>query len=686
MTSQGSEASGRRLAAILFTDLVGSTALMAESEEAGLRAKRRHRELVRERVSRYRGEFIEAPGDETLSIFGSALDAVNCALAIEGALASESFALHMGIHSGDVLVQGGEVLGDGVNIAARVCELSEGGGICISGEVYQAIRNQPGIEARSLGERELRNVGRPVAVYWIGRGVAAQVPSRASLTGRRSRLPVFAASGALIVVLLGLAGWWLLPTAADADPIRSIAVLPLENLTSGEDSRALAVGLTDALIGELARRSSLRVTSLRSVMSMDTRRPLREIASELGVDAVVAGTLLQSGGRVQITANLVDARSDQILWSDRFEQETGDLIGLVSEIAESAASGIQAELEPSSGRQVDPDAQRAYLRGRSEFADFSYDSLQRALVLFEEAIGRDSEFAAAHVAKAQTQLVLQWGFDHEPALKAYPEVRESALAALELEPGLADAHAVLGMVHMVYDWEWGAAERELRRAVEIGGADPFLESQYAMYLASMARRSEAEAALERTLQRAPNELAIQMYRMWLYVFLRDFGRALEEGEALLPDYPDSPVVLNVVATLLEYLGRWDEAVPLWYRLFRAQGASEESIADYETTYREGGVEAVLREQIRSIEANGPLTRSMPLVNRARTYAQAGELDKAFEHLDRAIEARESQLVVFLRGPYFPPEFERDPRFQEYLERVGLPPLPAEVSVTEGEMS
>ena len=171
----------RRLAAILFTDMVGSTALMAESEEAGLRAKRRHRELVQGQVASYRGEFIEAPGDESLSIFGNALDAVNCALGIEAAAEGEDFKLHIAIHSGDVLVGDGEVQGDGVNIAARLVPLSEGGGICISGEVYQAVRNHPEIEAASIGEHELRNVGRPVHVYSIKRqGSAGAEASQAS--------------------------------------------------------------------------------------------------------------------------------------------------------------------------------------------------------------------------------------------------------------------------------------------------------------------------------------------------------------------------------------------------------------------------------------------------------------------------------------------------------------------------
>ncbi len=150
----------RRLAAIMFTDIVGYTALMAESEERGLRARERHRALVRPLVEEYHGESIEARGDESLSTFPTALDAVNCALAIEAAARDDAeLKLHVGIHLGDVVVQDGEVSGDGVNIASRICALSEGGGVCVSGEVYQSVRNQPDMEAVSLGEHQLNNVG-----------------------------------------------------------------------------------------------------------------------------------------------------------------------------------------------------------------------------------------------------------------------------------------------------------------------------------------------------------------------------------------------------------------------------------------------------------------------------------------------------------------------------------------------
>ena len=200
----------RRLAAILFTDMVGSTALMARNEEEGLRAKRWHRELVQAEVTRYRGEFIEAAGDETLTIFGSALDAATCALAIASATEREDFKLHVAIHSGDIVVADGEVHGDGVNIAARLLSLSDDGEVCVSAELYHAIRNHPEIEATPHGELDLKNVGRPIQVYSIRRrdtpaaAVQREAPNASQPSAPRSTILLGAAG---IFVFAGLAAW-----------------------------------------------------------------------------------------------------------------------------------------------------------------------------------------------------------------------------------------------------------------------------------------------------------------------------------------------------------------------------------------------------------------------------------------------------------------------------------------------
>ncbi len=332
----------RRLAAIMFTDIVGYTALMAKSEEKALRARERHRALVRPLVQRYRGEAIEVRGDESLSVFPSVLDAVNCGLAMQAEIEREpELALHIGIHLGDIVLRRGEVSGDGVNIASRICALSDGATLYVSEEVHQAVRNQPNFEATPVGEHQLKNVGRPVHVFRVHGEAGAPSPEPTS-------------------------------TAAPArGPIQSLAVLPLEDLSGDPSQEYFADGMTEALIGDLAQIGSLRVISRTSIMQYKgARRPLPEIARELNVEGIIEGTVLRAGERVRITAQLIRASTDEHIWAERYDRDLTDVLALQSEVAEAVAREVEASLTPQERVRlahvpvISPEAHDAYLKGR----------------------------------------------------------------------------------------------------------------------------------------------------------------------------------------------------------------------------------------------------------------------------------------------------------------------------------
>ena len=367
-----SEDTERRLAAILFTDIVGSTAVTARSEADGMKLRDRHRELVRPFVERHHGSFVEAPGDESLSTFESAVDAVQCALAIQQVVDGDpELKLHIGIHQSETVFRGNEVFGDGVNIAARICGLSDGRTPYISDEVQHAVQNQANLSFESLGEHEFKNVPRPVPVYRVTG--AAQPPRRLSVLHRygirRPRRWLVAALVTLTVIGLGV--WSRYGPVSDLAPIRSLAVLPLENLSGDPEQEYFSDGMTEALISELARIGSLGVISRTSVMQYKrARKPLPEIARELGVDGILEGTVLKVGSRVRITVQLIDARSDQHLWAEQYDRELSDVLALHSDVSRAVAAQIRLEIpsEDRAGlasRSVDPAAYDAYLRGRA---------------------------------------------------------------------------------------------------------------------------------------------------------------------------------------------------------------------------------------------------------------------------------------------------------------------------------
>ncbi len=398
----------RHLAAIMFTDIVDSSAVMGASEAAGIRVRHRHFEVVRPIVERYHGRLIEEAGDETLSSFPSAVDAVSCALAIHAELRGDpELRIRAGIHLGEVVFEGRRVHGDGVNVAARIRALAEPGGTTVSGEVYTAVRNQGNVEATSLGDQDLKNIDRPVTVYSITGEPTAPGATPALRVPRLSprRLGAIGVA-ALVVVALG---WWAVERGAfHPGPIRSIAVLPLANLSGDEEQRYFVDGLTDALIGTLAKIESLRVISRTSVMShRDTQKTLPEVARELEADAIIEGSVLRAGNRVRITTQLIDARTDQPLWSQSYERDLSDILALQGELAEAIAREIELELTPrdrerlSRARPVNPIAYDATLKGRQLIDSLTPSDHRLAVRYFERAIAADPEYAPAYCGLAE---------------------------------------------------------------------------------------------------------------------------------------------------------------------------------------------------------------------------------------------------------------------------------------------
>ncbi len=395
----------RKLAAIMFTDIVGYTALMARDEEAARRARTRHEAVVRPMVERYHGQWLERTGDETLSSFASALDAVSCALTVQAELDGDpDLRLRIGIHHGDVTFDADGVSGEGVNVAARVRPIAEPGGICITEDVHHSVRGRPGLEFEPLGEQEFKNVDHPVAVF-AASGTAA--PPRPVAEAKRTALPRAGFALAVLVLIALAIGWWLARPSAVLPPIRSIAVLPLENLSGDPEQEYFTAGMTEALISDLAKIASLSVVSRTSVMQYaGARKPLPEIALELGADEVVEGSVLRAGRGVRVSVQLIDARRDRHLWSQSYERDLSDILRLQSEVARAVAREVQLKLAPTdqasltSTRPVNPEAYEAYLKGLYLFGKQGASNHRRAIQLLEQAVEADPDSAPAWAALA----------------------------------------------------------------------------------------------------------------------------------------------------------------------------------------------------------------------------------------------------------------------------------------------
>jgi len=410
------ESPKRKLAAIMFTDMVGYTALMQKDEPKARGLIERHRIFLKPLVEKHGGEVIQYVGDGTFCRFESAIEAVTAAQEIHKVLEVEpEINLRIGIHIGDVVVDGDEVYGDGVNVASRIEPLAEAGGICVSNQVYENIKNQPGINLRSLGKQDLKNVDEPMEVYAIESisGVeAAKSPvesspvvseSTKSAKTQSSKKLIYGGAIALAIIFAIMWGNPFSPSGERSleasGEIRSIAILPLDNMSNDPDQEYFSDGMTEALIADIAKIRSLKVISRTSIMRYKgTDKSLPEIARELKVDAILEGSVMHAEGEVRITAQLIRAATDELLWANSYTDKLENILSLQSRIARAIADEVKVTLSPEEKmniggeRKVDPDAYNLYLQAQKIDRWVDLDRIGEAIELLEKALVIDENF------------------------------------------------------------------------------------------------------------------------------------------------------------------------------------------------------------------------------------------------------------------------------------------------------
>ncbi len=537
----------------MFSDIAGYTAIMGRDEERAMRALAEHRALLRTLLPKFNGRMIGEIGDGTLTSFHSALDAVNCAREVQASLEGRgAFRVRIGIHVGDVLFSANDVHGDGVNVASRIQALADPGAICISATVYDEIRNKPGMRAKDLGEKRLKNVERPIRVYALAPTTLPEQPPAERTTRSTGRALVAGAAVLLIAALgYGVARWRSFAPGSAEQPatqarvIRSIAVLPLDNYSGDPNQEYFADGMTDELITDLAKISALRVISRSSVMQYkgDHRRPPPEIAKALNIDAVLEGSVLRIGDKVRITVQLIDAPADKHLWAESYERESRDVLAMQDELASAIARQINIELTPgekarlANARSVNPQAVEAVLKAKYSARNFTSDGFRKAEDYDEQAIKLDPDFAEGYLGLAA--LYLAEGIFVISNKEAVAKAREPLEKALQLDDSIADAHSMLAMIHSGYEYDWAAAERENRRAIALGPGDSDAHTLYGFMLMWQGRFDESEREFKLAQELDP--LSAQKYSSFAFMlnFRGDYARAIEQPRRALEIDPNS---------------------------------------------------------------------------------------------------------------------------------------------------
>lgn len=472
----------------------------------------------------------------------------------------------------------------------------------------------------------------------------------------------------------GLREW--LSNKRNPPHIESLAVLPLENLTHDPAQEYFADGMTEALITELAQISALRVISRTSVMRYKGNgKSLPEIAQELKVDAVVEGSVMRSGDRVRITAELIHAPTDRHLWAKSYERDLREILRLQSEVAGAITAEIRVKLTPqeqtnlASARAVNPGAYEAYLKGRYHWNKLTLQQLQKARAYFEEAIEKDPTFALAYVGLADCYSYLGF-FRWLPPQETSSKGKAAISKALELDDRLGHAHLTLAVLHWRFDWNWSAAEREFKRALELNPNYAFAHSNYAAFLALTGRVHEATTELQRARELDP--VSIWAKNAGVFFLARQYDTLMESSRGLLDLEPNSWLGHLWLGFAYEGLGKIPEAIPEYQEATELSGGDTDAVAALAHAYAVTGRTAQARKMLRELERSQRIRYISPYMT-ATIYAGLGDKNKAFELLERSYQERASDLPWFIKADPRIDNLRSDPRFQDLLRRIGLPP-------------
>ena len=450
---------------------------------------------------------------------------------------------------------------------------------------------------------------------------------------------------------------WIGGRSSAAPRIASLAVIPLENLSGDPEQEYFADGVTDALITDLAKMGSLRITSRTSVMRYKaTKRTIKDIGRELDVDAMVEGTVTRSGNRVRITAQLIQVSTDMHLWAEVYERDVSEVLELQRAVATEIARRINIVVRPlDRPRIVQPEAYGLYLKGRYAFYQYTSQGWQQAIEHFNRAIERDPAFAPAYSGLADTYVVAG-AYDAIPADEALTRGKAAAAKALALDEGLASAHYVLATAHTWYDWDWQAAEREFQRALELNPNDALGRNWHGGYLSLRRRHEDAIAEHERALDLDPLSLIVNTNLARALYWARRYDDAAAQARRTLGLDPRFGLALFWLDGSLRHQGHWQEAVAL------RQAFTPERAQVIARTFERDGFPALMRE------CGAAYRNSGSLVVAARCYAQSGDTDEALALLESCALRRCSSLVNVLVEPDFD-VLATEPRFQQLLRTV-----------------
>lgn len=602
----------RTLAAIMFTDIVGYTALMQEDEKRAKEIRDRHRRVLEKLILHYRGKILQYYGDGTLSIFTSALESVRCAVEIQKEFAEEpKIPLRIGIHLGDVVYEDEGIYGDGVNVASRLEGLSVPGGVLISEKVYDEIANHPDVSAKDLGRFDLKNVRKPVGVYAVSNdGLAVPDPVEMAAKAGKS--------------------------------IRTIAVLPFVNMSPDPENEYFSDGISEEILNSLARIDGLRVTSrTSSFVFKDENRDIREIGKRLGASVVLEGSVRKFGNKVRITAQLINTADGYHVFSETYDRNLDDIFAVQDEISMKIAQKLrqkfaftdrQAHIVKSPTDNIE--AYNLFLKGMFYWNKWRPQNFFKALEFFKKSVEADPEFGAgyARIAGCYTTLGTYGALN---PVEAMPLGEQFAQKALDIDDEVADSHVAMGVVKMFYRWDWAASEKHLLRAMELKPSNAETIAIFSLLQSIQGNFDKALEYVEKAYLTDPLSPLINSYVAGANFYAGNYDKAIEYSQKAIDIDPGFRNAFTSIAWIKVLQGNTDEAIEIFETEKQAHCDSE-AIEGLGFVYGKMGNREKAKENLEKLrEYTSERPESTHYHSYAIIYMGLEEYDKVFEYLEKA---------------------------------------------------
>ncbi|MEO5946320.1 MAG: adenylate/guanylate cyclase domain-containing protein [Chitinophagaceae bacterium] len=675
----------RQLAAIMFTDIVGYTALMGNDEQKAFELLSKNRAIQKPIIEAYNGKWIKELGDGVLSSFNTASDAVNAAFKIQQAChAANTFQLKIGIHMGEVIFENDDVYGDGVNIASRIETLGVASSVLMSKSVRDQVKNNPEFQISSLGSFHFKNVEEPLEVFAIA-NPGFVVPKREAMQGKLKKINTFnskrIAVAAVVMVFLAAAIFLaknFLFSNKKAPTTRSLAILPFENLQKDSSLLYLSDGIPENLINRLSSFPEVKVFARSATFKLpDTSKNINSLRRLLNADVVLIGQLQKNNGIYYLSCQLVDAVNQNQIWGQKYEVRQDDIASMEDSIMASLVNPLQIVLVDKSKvlkhNAINPAAYAEYLKGRYLSYGSTPEESEKALSHFREALKIDPKYAAAYAAIANEKIV-QSLFSTASQKEIINEARTSIEAAKALDPTLPEIYTSEGALKFYYDWDWKGAVESYKKALELDPGNATIYIRYSATLADVGRYKEALPLADKAVELDPISISSLHNLGWTNQLAGNFQKsadAFAKAQELHPTW-----VWGYIKQAYDYifLKQYDKAVSNALKaetLFEDGWGSELLQATlafiYTSCNEKARAEVVINRFLKYASENkvkDPFTL-------AAIYLAKGDYKNAYIWEQKTVDERSPSAYLLNIPLFYEKKYFESPEHQQILRRMGF---------------